>query len=403
MSSDPYGGLYRSTDELVSEHAFKIVLWIGVGLCVTFLALRLCIRLLCFRTLLWEDSLMILALAILISVAALLQRFVGDIYLVLHVENQLLLPGPDFPDRMISGLRADGIAITLFTIGIWSIKLNFMLFFRQFGRQIRNYMILWWVALVLVISCGAIQLGVIPYDCTFGSLFKITVQCATEASVSHIYTVYKVTVAVDTISDAIIICFPVLIVWGTKINLRQKLVLTAVFLLVGFTIAVTIIRGSVFGGVYKDVESVDRKVLDMAWLLFWYLIQYIVSFTIACIVSFRSLWAKRERRLKDEKIELERQHRIQAANRNHTKGNTGLLARWQRLHDSLLNTLADIEGVDPIRDTSMLIQLEPPSGRLTVDFSKWNDASDSTLKSGLVTSTHNEGSHSSPTRSNLSG
>lgn len=78
-------------------------------------------------------------------------------------------------------------------------------------------------------------------------------------------------------------CFPIFIAWRTKISMRQKLILTAVFLLVGFTIAVTIVRGSIFGGVYKSLEEADGQVINMAWLLFWFIIQYFV-----CMLSFLS-------------------------------------------------------------------------------------------------------------------
>lgn len=73
-----------------------------------------------------------------------------------------------------------------------------------------------------------------------------------------------------------VICFPVFIIWKTKINLRQKLLLTGVFLLVGFTIAVTILRGSTFSGVNKEQGGLDNGQLDIKWMLFGFFIQYTV-------------------------------------------------------------------------------------------------------------------------------
>jgi hypothetical protein len=66
------------------------------------------------------------------------------------------------------------------------------------------------------------------------------------------------------------------LVWKSKINLRQKLLLTGVFLLVAFNIIVTIIRGSIFGGVYNSTGS-DRKVLNVSWMLFWFYLEYITG------------------------------------------------------------------------------------------------------------------------------
>lgn len=73
-----------------------------------------------------------------------------------------------------------------------------------------------------------------------------------------------------------VICFPVLIIWKTRLNWRQKIVLSSVFLLVGFTIGVTIVRGSIFGVVYRSVTEVNRRVIDSSWMLLWWYIEYIV-------------------------------------------------------------------------------------------------------------------------------
>lgn len=146
---------------------------------------------------------MLFSLVTFIAIGSILQRYLGDIYMMLHVENQVIAPPPDFTDRMVTGLRADGVAIILDTIGIWAIKLNFLSFFRGFGRQIRTYMILWWISLVLVLACGVAHLGVIPYNCVFGSASQILTECASKSGTGHVYTVYKASVAIDVVSDAI--------------------------------------------------------------------------------------------------------------------------------------------------------------------------------------------------------
>lgn len=74
----------------------------------------------------------------------------------------------------------------------------------------------------------------------------------------------------------IVIVFPILILWNTKIALRQKLVLSSIFSLVVFTVTVTIIRGSIFGDVYKSAEEANHKGLDPSWMVFWFFIELIV-------------------------------------------------------------------------------------------------------------------------------
>ena len=175
----------------------------GIGLCFTACSLRLASRIVCFGRLLIEDYLILGAMAILISIATILQLFIGDIYLMMAVENQTASPGLDFPNRMLAGLKADGVVLILCTIGVWLIKLNFLIFFYRLGHQIRLYLIFWWVATLVVIGCLAVLLGVIPYSCSFGSLEHIVMICGSESSVAHIYTVYKVSISIDVVSDAI--------------------------------------------------------------------------------------------------------------------------------------------------------------------------------------------------------
>jgi hypothetical protein len=165
--------------------------------------MRFCIRFVCFRRLFVEDFVMLVAMAILIAIAVLLQHFLGYIYEIQHVQNRLQAPGPSFPNHLPVGLGAIGIIQAIDIVGLWLIKLNFMLLFYRIGYQIRSYLILWWVALVAVVGCGAVNLSLIPYDCDFGSLLHITVSCAMASRVKQIYTRYIVGVVIDVFSDLI--------------------------------------------------------------------------------------------------------------------------------------------------------------------------------------------------------
>lgn len=113
------------------------------------------------------------------------------------------MPGPNFIDDIKSTLKCAAITLILHTVGLWLIKFNFMLLFYRLGYQIQSYRVLWWVAIVLVTSCGAVTIGLIPYNCLFGSVTRLTVECATTGSVKNIYTHYIATVVIDIFSDLI--------------------------------------------------------------------------------------------------------------------------------------------------------------------------------------------------------
>jgi hypothetical protein len=352
-------------------------------------------------------------MAILIALAAVLQTHLGDLYELIHVQNMLKAPGLDFPVKMANGLKGDAIAIVLSIIGLWLIKLNFMLLFYRLGNKLRSYLILWWVALVLVVGCGVVNIALIPYDCMLGSILHITMECAKESRVNNIYTVYIATVVVDVLSDvlgtspqllkqsramltqSIVIIFPIIIVWNTRLGWRQKFLLSGVFLLVGFTIGVTIVRGSIFGGVYKAVKQSDRQVIDSAWMLFWWYIEFIVSFVIACFVSFRSLWSSREEAAKIRRYEEAEKQRVLIACQENSGPSAGNSARnkWQKFGDDLLTTFSELEGASLFTKDSRRLHLQSHLATMDVDFSTWpsdgghkvsEDSKEASLRHGEV-------------------
>lgn len=146
---------------------------------------------------------MVAAMAVLVAIAIVAQVYIGDLYELLHVQNMIKAPGPDFLNQMARGLKGDAIQIVLSIIGLWMIKLNFLLFFYRIGYQIKAYLITWWVALVVVMACGVINIGMVPYDCMLGDIMHITVSCAAESRVQDIYTLYIVSVVIDVLSDLI--------------------------------------------------------------------------------------------------------------------------------------------------------------------------------------------------------
>lgn len=69
---------------------------------------------------------------------------------------------------------------------------------------------------------------------------------------------------------------PVYILWKIKITLRKKILLSAVFGMVGFTIAVPIVRGSLSGGVYKPLNAKGKHEVNMTWIIFWFYVELTV-------------------------------------------------------------------------------------------------------------------------------
>jgi hypothetical protein len=72
-------------------------------------------------------------------------------------------------------------------------------------------------------------------------------------------------------------CFPIIILWNVRISLRKKLILSCTFGLVALTIAVTIVRGSVFGGTYRKFNANEMTNLNPGWMWFWIFVEFVTG------------------------------------------------------------------------------------------------------------------------------
>ena len=57
--------------------------------------------------------------------------------------------------------------------------------------------------------------------------------------------------------------FSVVITWRVSISMKQKIILFSIFSLMSFTIAVTIVRESIFGDVYKTIDERKRMNINV--------------------------------------------------------------------------------------------------------------------------------------------
>lgn len=274
----------------------KAIVWIGFALCVVAFGVRLYIRCACFHRPLVDDYLMIAALALLLANTVEDQLYLKYIYNLEDVSNGVTPPESDFLAETQKGIRNFGTASLFCYIGIWLIKLNFIFFFRRLGTQLRGYFIFWWAVLGVTIACGAVSIGLVQFQCLFGPIENIVTSCVMPSTMERTYNFFKVSCIVDVISDALskpslnrdvprdaeanskklVICFPVSILWRIPVSTRKKITLAALFSLVAFTIAVTIVRGSIFGGVYKPIDYSDKKEMNVTWIWFWFSIEFTV-------------------------------------------------------------------------------------------------------------------------------
>jgi hypothetical protein len=145
---------------------------------------------------------MSLSLLVLLATTILGQLYVGYIYKFTAVSNGAP-PSPNFLSETSKGLRSFAVLTVLNYIGIWLVKLNFLLFFRRLGNHVNRYRYLWWFVVLFNIAAGATCIGLIDFKCVLPPAEVIFEKCSGVDSVTSSYTAAKVSASLDAISDGL--------------------------------------------------------------------------------------------------------------------------------------------------------------------------------------------------------
>ncbi|KAI2465944.1 hypothetical protein F4781DRAFT_445542 [Annulohypoxylon bovei var. microspora] len=325
------------------------------------------IRVICFRRLFLEDYAMLLSLTILVGTAITIQILVKLCYNIKDVLTGSTQPSPNFLEDTAKGLRGHAALMVMDYIGIWLIKFSFLIFFSRLGNKITKYRIFWWIVLIFNIAAVVTAIGIIPFECLLSPIEHIVAVCTIQnkRKFSNINSILSC--SLDAVGDVMIICFPIYVLWGVRIDFRKKAILAALFSLVAFTIVITVVRGSVFSGVYISIDQQDVQPINVAWLWLWFSIEYIISFIVACLISFRPLFAqKRSNTSNREERGFNWCPRGLMVSGSQSKG---FQAKAQQFHKSVLDTFMTLEGLASVDDEMFSLPF-PPTGGLNLDFER---------------------------------
>ncbi|CAI6336756.1 unnamed protein product [Periconia digitata] len=393
MSNSPTGqkgaasGTVLTSGVVIPLTAFYVLNWFFSALVIIAFFVRAYIRYASFKHLLLEDYLMLFALLLHFSGAILIQLFIEHAYDIEAVgKGDFSKIGPDFIQNSQKAFIATGASLLLAMIGVLVIKLNFLIFFRRLGQEINRFGIAWWLILIFTVSCTIVSLAISPFGCMFGKIEHIlSPQCTGPAMTHRVLVSTVFSSATDAASDLMIVALPVVILWKSHIERRKKVILSLVFGLVFLTIAITIVRGSVFSEVYSQSSpSGKAKTQSGSFTWFWFYCQFSVAYLIACIISFRTLFVQRRNEAeKRDQMQKRREQIYKSAARR------GLRAKAQHLHNTLLETCKSLEGVSSDEGLSMHRLPSVPTGLMTVNFNddgNWRRAAEKDDRSSHTSS-----------------
>ena len=140
-------------------------MWAGVGVSLIFILFRVYVRLTVFRRLFIDDACLFAAWLMFLAYAIIWQQTYHFPYTSNRVSlGEIPLPA-DFVSQVYKYTRAD-IGVTLLnTIGLWAIKLSFVLFFRKLGQNVAKQRVLWWMVVGALIVGFAVVVGCYDWPC----------------------------------------------------------------------------------------------------------------------------------------------------------------------------------------------------------------------------------------------
>jgi hypothetical protein len=117
-----------------------------------------------------------------------------------------MLPPDDLPrlfNAYTAYLHGSLGVLLMFYVGLWAIKIGFLVFFKRLGDRVRFYRIYWWAITVVTVVAGVACIGDIQYGCLAVPVQETLVKCAGPAAIRFQDTTLKVNCALDVLTDVL--------------------------------------------------------------------------------------------------------------------------------------------------------------------------------------------------------
>ncbi|KAF2806679.1 uncharacterized protein BDZ99DRAFT_448126 [Mytilinidion resinicola] len=306
-------------------------MWTFFALATIGLAFRFYTRIKCFCRLLADDYLAGFAWFLLLVSACIWDMTIDGMYEVTRVSAGLQQPSANFQHNAHRFLVGSNVALVMFYVGLWTIKLSFLVFFYRLGNQIRRYQIMWWIVTAFTIASGLACVGSIQYHCLSDPFEKVYMNCSKDSAIRFQEVTLKVNCALDVFTDVLIMSLPISLLWSVRVSFGRKVVLAGLFSLVLITMVIAIVRVTVVSKGYV----VGHRQAEISWLYFWSFTEFAVAILVACLASFRALFAQKERQ-----SEAEVARKRELAQRDSPSGGSSraLWARAKFFQQSLFET-----------------------------------------------------------------
>ncbi|KAF3924451.1 hypothetical protein AA313_de0209865 [Arthrobotrys entomopaga] len=221
----------------------------------------------------------VVANAILHTVMAPISRGLGLIMF------GLAQPGPNFLAEVAYYLRLQFAAITMFWNILWAVKFSLLIFIWRLTDGLPSMRKWWWGVFVFNIIMWASAIMSQYLNCRpLSTAFAIGPGACETLHPGTSVRAMLYAMAADIITDVTIMALPLRLLYGLKINKKQKFGLILIFSLGLLCVIFAIVRG---------VGSVVGNAIMPIWLNVWTQSEACVALVVACLPSLRTLLLSR--------------------------------------------------------------------------------------------------------------
>ncbi|KAL8733325.1 MAG: hypothetical protein Q9166_002149 [cf. Caloplaca sp. 2 TL-2023] len=278
--------------------SLETIIWLVVAIAILFALFRFTIRLYVLKRLQSDDGAVVNAVVLLLAMAAMYRKATPIMFKLDKVAKGEEPPTAAFLAEAPVFLKLQFAIIVMFWTEIWMVKISFLIFYRNLFTGLPEHMLGWWFALgftvLAYLLCWAFQLGsCVPISHYFilgkdGYNFDLlsliaTGACETPRDIRYSNACLYVAAVGDIITDLMIMGLGLRLLWNLQINLKEKLALGAIFSVGLIKITFAVIRVVRIGASARHVNPI--------WLALWSMIEASVAVVVACLPSFKVLFA----------------------------------------------------------------------------------------------------------------
>ncbi|EWC47299.1 hypothetical protein DRE_03418 [Drechslerella stenobrocha 248] len=194
-------------------------------------------------------------------------------------------PGPNFLEEARWYLRLQFACITLFWNILWAVKFSLLIFIRRLTEGLPTMRKWWWAVLAFNIVMWISAILSQWLNCRPISIaFEVGPGACESLHPGTSARALLYAMVVDIVTDLTIMVLPLRLLYGLKVNKKQKVGLGIIFSLGTLCIIFAIIRG---------VGSIVGENIIPIWLAVWTQSESCVAVIVACLPSLRTLLLNR--------------------------------------------------------------------------------------------------------------